>query len=89
MGFVHKQTYSWKWIRLKLLIISLINVQKYVLHFIANVVVLRTYCSAATWERQRTTVMAFLSALQATGFILGPGVQLAVLILSPIYFLLS
>ena len=45
----------------------------YVLLFTANIVVLRTYCSEASWENERTTVMSFLTAMQAIAFILGPG----------------
>ena len=44
--------------------------------FAANIVVLRSYCSAATWEDERTTVMSFLAGVRAVGFILGPGAQL-------------
>ena len=48
---------------------------KHKLLFIGNIVVLCSYCSAATWENERITVMSFLTAMQALGFILGPGTQ--------------
>ena len=36
---------------------------------------MRSYCSAASQEEERNTVMSFLSAVQSTGFILGPGMH--------------
>ena len=61
----------------KILIICLTKLLcMYYYIFAANIVVLRSYCSAATWEDERTTVMSFLAGVRAIGFILGPGAQL-------------
>ncbi|XP_013386256.1 major facilitator superfamily domain-containing protein 8 isoform X5 [Lingula anatina] len=40
-----------------------------------NVAVVRSYTSGATTIKERTGAMASMSACQATGFILGPGIQ--------------
>ena len=45
----------------------------FIICFTANTAVMRSYCSAASYEDERNTVMSILSTVQATGFILGPG----------------
>nr|XP_022328337.1 major facilitator superfamily domain-containing protein 8-like isoform X2 [Crassostrea virginica] len=42
-----------------------------------NVAVVRSYLSGATTIKERTSAMANLSAFQAIGFIIGPGIQTA------------
>ena len=39
---------------------------------LANNAIMRSYCSTASREDERNTVMTFLSAMRALGFILGP-----------------
>ena len=41
---------------------------------LADITIIRSYCSTASLEEERITVMSFLSAMQALGFILGPGI---------------
>ena len=43
---------------------------------IGNIAVARSYVSAATNEKERSTAMSALSSMQGLGFILGPGTQL-------------
>ena len=45
-----------------------------IIHFAANSAIMRSYCSAASYEDERNTVMSILSAAQAIGFTLGPGI---------------
>ncbi|KAK3100140.1 hypothetical protein FSP39_015244 [Pinctada imbricata] len=42
-----------------------------------NVAVVRSYVSGATTIKERTSAMANMSACQAIGFIIGPGIQIA------------
>ncbi|XP_065884613.1 major facilitator superfamily domain-containing protein 8-like isoform X2 [Dysidea avara] len=41
----------------------------------AHVAIMRSYCSAASLEDERNTVMSFLSALQILGYSIGPGMM--------------
>ena len=40
---------------------------------IGNIAIARSYLAAASWEKERHTVMSLLGATQGLGFILGPG----------------
>ena len=45
---------------------------------IGNIAIARSYLAAASWEKERHTVMSLLGATQGLGFILGPGVCVSV-----------
>ena len=47
----------------------------YLYIFLADITIIRSYCTTASLEEERITVMSFLAAMQALGFILGPGMN--------------
>ena len=59
----------------------IIQLQMCIICLAANSAVMRSYCSAASYEDERNTVMSILSAVQATGFILGPGTSSSIMYL--------
>jgi len=57
------------------------------LYVTGNVAVARSYISAATTEKERSTAMSALSSVQGLGFILGPGSNHTFAMLSQTYML--
>ena len=49
------------------------------LAFAANLAPMRSYVAAATYESERTTHLSILSSAQSLGFIIGPGLQAALI----------
>ena len=47
----------------------------HIVNVVAHVAIMRSYCSAASLEDERNTVMSFLSALQILGYSIGPGMM--------------
>jgi len=45
----------------------------YIINVVAHIAIMRSYCSAASLENERDTVMSFLSSLMILGYSIGPG----------------